>query len=194
MSKIATEQDVYNVGQTGTPTANKCCTKKRMETLGCMGINGGENYANNRLIPEGYYKKAEYTIAFGVTNQSSILVIEADERVYLTEDRLHHYLHIPEDNVESIKIQVNYSSTSDYGTHITEIDLLSSSHYKFTKQQALTDNIRLLSLVPPQSTEKNISLYITDSNRTAIIDTNILFDTDQPKEFNIMFVFIKVKK
>lgn len=194
MDKIATEQEVYNVGQTGMPTANKCCTKQRMEALGCMGINGGENYANNRLIPEGYYKKAEYIITFGVTNNSSILVIEADERVYLTEDRIHHYLHIPEDNVESIKIQVNYSSTPDYGTHNTEIDLLSSSHYKFTKQQALTDNIRLLSLVPPQSTEKYISLYITDSNRTAIIDTNILFDTDQPKEFNIMFVFVKVKK
>lgn len=192
MSKIATEQDVYNVGKKRAPVANKCCTKQRMEELGCMGINGVENYANNRLIPEGYYKKAEYAIAFSVTNNQSILVIEADERVYLTEDRIYHYLHVPEDNVERIMIQVNYSSTPDYGTHNTEIGLLNSSYYKFIKQQALTDNIRLLSLIPPQSTEKDISLYITDSNRTAIIDTNILFDTDQPKEFNIMFVFKKV--
>lgn len=57
MSKIATEQDVYNVGQTGTPTANKCCTKKRMEALGCRGTNGVENYASNRLVPEGNYQK-----------------------------------------------------------------------------------------------------------------------------------------
>ena len=62
MSKIATEQDVYNVGKQGTPVANKCCTKKRMEALGCMGINGGENYANNRLIPEGYYTKEAYYV------------------------------------------------------------------------------------------------------------------------------------
>lgn len=57
MGKIATEQEVYNVGQTGTPTANKCCTKQRMEALGCEGIGGVENYANNRLVPEGNYIK-----------------------------------------------------------------------------------------------------------------------------------------
>ena len=50
MSKIATEQEVYNVGQTGTPIANKCCTKQRMEALGCTGTNGVENYQNNRPI------------------------------------------------------------------------------------------------------------------------------------------------
>lgn len=57
MSKIATEQDIYNVGQTGTPTANKRCTKQRMEALGCTGTNGVENYASNRLVPEGNYTK-----------------------------------------------------------------------------------------------------------------------------------------
>lgn len=57
MSKIATEQDVYNVGKQGTPVANKCCTKQRMEALGCKGINGVENYASNRLVPEGNYTK-----------------------------------------------------------------------------------------------------------------------------------------
>lgn len=57
MSKIATEQDVYNIGQTGTPITNKCCTKQRMEALGCEGINGVENYASNRLVPEGNYIK-----------------------------------------------------------------------------------------------------------------------------------------
>lgn len=192
MGKIATERDVYNVGKKSAPVANKCCTKQRMEELGCMGINGVENYANNRLIPEGYYKKAEYTIPFSVTNNQSILVIEADERVYLTEDRLYHYLHVPEDNVERIMIQVNYSSTPDYGTHNTEIELLSSSYYEFTKCQTLTDNIKQLSSSHPIYPEKYLSLYISDSSRTAIVDTNILFDADQPKEFNVMFVFKKV--
>ena len=58
MSKIATEQDVYNVGKQGTPVANKCCTKQRMEALGCRGTNGVENYASNRLVPEGNYTKS----------------------------------------------------------------------------------------------------------------------------------------
>lgn len=57
MGKIATEQDVYNIGQTGTPIANKCCTKQRMEALGCTGTNGIENYASNRLVSEGNYIK-----------------------------------------------------------------------------------------------------------------------------------------
>lgn len=57
MSKIATEQDVYNVGKKDTPVANRCCTKQRMEALGCTGTNGVENYASNRLVPEGNYIK-----------------------------------------------------------------------------------------------------------------------------------------
>lgn len=58
MGKIATERDVYNVGKKGAPVANKCCTKRRMEELGCKGINGIENYASNRLVPEGNYTKS----------------------------------------------------------------------------------------------------------------------------------------
>ena len=54
MSKIATEQDVYNVGKQGTPVANKCCTKERVSDLGCI-LTQSRN--SNQLVIEGTYSK-----------------------------------------------------------------------------------------------------------------------------------------
>lgn len=94
MGKIATEQEVYNVGQTGTPTANKCCTKQRMEALGCEGINGVENYASNRLVPEGNYIKnviGSFKLSFQsytykpVFHASNAIVTDAGNNEYLVK-------------------------------------------------------------------------------------------------------------
>lgn len=94
MDKIATEQEVYNVGQTGTPTANKCCTKQRMEALGCTGINGVENYASNRLVPEGNYIKnviGSFKLSFQsytykpVFHASNAIVTDAGNDEYLVK-------------------------------------------------------------------------------------------------------------
>ena len=56
MGKIATEQEVYNVGGKETPIINKCCTKSRAETLGCK-IKSGYSYKDNQLIEQGSYEK-----------------------------------------------------------------------------------------------------------------------------------------
>lgn len=64
MGKIATEQEVYNVGGKGTPITNKCCTKSRAETLGCK-IKSGYSYQNNQLIEQGSYEK-DITLYKGV--------------------------------------------------------------------------------------------------------------------------------
>lgn len=64
MGKIATEQEVYNVGGKGTPITNKCCTKSRVETLGCK-IKSGYSYKDNQLIEQGSYEK-DITLYKGV--------------------------------------------------------------------------------------------------------------------------------
>ncbi len=64
MGKIATEQEVYNVGGKGTPITNKCCTKSRAETLGCK-IKSGYSYKDNQLIEQGSYEK-DITLYKGV--------------------------------------------------------------------------------------------------------------------------------
>lgn len=56
MGKIATEQEVYNVGVKGTLITNKCCTKSRAETLGCK-IKSGYSYKDKQLIEQGSYEK-----------------------------------------------------------------------------------------------------------------------------------------
>ena len=94
MSKIATEQDVYDVGKKDTPVANKCCTKQRMEALGCRGTNGVENYASNRLVPEGNYTKnviGSFKLAFlserykPVFHANNATVIDLGDDNYLVE-------------------------------------------------------------------------------------------------------------
>lgn len=63
MGKIATKQEVYNVGQTGTPITNKCCTKQRMEALevkefypewsaDSVEVKQGERYQYDNLLWE----------------------------------------------------------------------------------------------------------------------------------------------
>lgn len=47
MGKIATEQEAYNIGKSGIPTSNKCCTKTRAEELGCK-VSGV--YESNQLV------------------------------------------------------------------------------------------------------------------------------------------------
>lgn len=88
MGKIATEQEVYNVGQTGTLITNKCCTKQRMGALGCTGTNGVENYQNNRLAPQNSYKQAHYKIKFSGMNHDTtdVQVTGSGGDVYLSTD------------------------------------------------------------------------------------------------------------
>lgn len=46
MSKIATEQEAYNIGGKGTPVAKKCATNARAYALGCKKLS----VADNKLI------------------------------------------------------------------------------------------------------------------------------------------------
>lgn len=46
MSKIATEQEAYNIGGQGTPVANKCATNARAYALGCKKLS----VADNKLV------------------------------------------------------------------------------------------------------------------------------------------------
>lgn len=70
MGKIATEQEVYNVGGKGTPIINKCCTKSRAEVLGCK-IKSGYSYQNNQLIEQGSYEK-NITLYKGVMSSGGL--------------------------------------------------------------------------------------------------------------------------
>lgn len=47
MSKIATEQEAYQIGRKGSPVDKKCCTKQRAVELGC---NVTTEYDNNQLV------------------------------------------------------------------------------------------------------------------------------------------------
>lgn len=47
MGKIATEQEAYSIGQSGSPMANKCCTKERAQALGC---DLSQEYETNQLV------------------------------------------------------------------------------------------------------------------------------------------------
>lgn len=119
MSKIATEQDVYNVGQTGTPTVNKCCTKKRMEALGCTGINGIENYDSNRLVPEGYYQNTAQSFKISVSPGGMRV-----QSVILTPNLSSYCQIISGPTSEFVKVEVKASITevilgNDYSTNIS---------------------------------------------------------------------------
>ncbi len=64
--KILTEQEAYNIGQTGTPTANLLCTYARAQALGCTA-NSGYSLASNQLVYEGSLVKnvCVYSITSG---------------------------------------------------------------------------------------------------------------------------------
>ena len=47
MGKIATENEAYEIGGSGTPVTNKCCTKSKAEEFGCL-VEG--DYSNNQLV------------------------------------------------------------------------------------------------------------------------------------------------
>lgn len=68
MSKIATEQEAYNIGRTGTPVSNKCCTKVRAEALGCT-ING--SYSSNQLVKLNDLYRQSYRVSFSIRNAST---------------------------------------------------------------------------------------------------------------------------
>ena len=73
MSKIATEQEAYNIGKLGTPVTNKCCTKERAEELGCK-VNG--SYSSNQLVQLSDLTKnlPEYNIYIGSSNALNYMV------------------------------------------------------------------------------------------------------------------------
>lgn len=52
MGKIATEQDVHNIGKQGIPVQNKCCTKERVSELGCT-LTKDRN--NHQLVEKDTY-------------------------------------------------------------------------------------------------------------------------------------------
>lgn len=60
-SKILTEQEVYNIGKNGTPTANLLCTKARAIELGCNVIEPS-SATDNQLIT-GAKADPRYTIS-----------------------------------------------------------------------------------------------------------------------------------
>lgn len=57
MSKIATEQEAYNIGGSGSPVDKKMCTKARAIALGCT-VNG--SYANNQLVQLADLESSKY--------------------------------------------------------------------------------------------------------------------------------------
>lgn len=119
MGKIATEQEVYNVGQTGTPTANKCCTKQRMEALGCTGINGVENYASNRLVPEGNYTKiviGSFKLAFSSERYKPLFHVINATVTDLGDDN-----YLVEIIDSSWNIMIEFYASSLIGTHIINV-------------------------------------------------------------------------
>lgn len=186
MGKIATEQEVYNVGQTGTPTANKCCTKQRMEALGCEGINGVENYENNRLVPQNSYKQAPYKIKFSGMNHyaTDVQVTESGGGVYLSTDDWYYYLHIPVTYNKDIRIilQINYSAQQSYINMNEKI----YGSYQYTIEN-YTSNVQILS----SSSEQSLNFVINDTNTTAIVNTKIYDSLNSSISFQILFVYIK---
>lgn len=68
MSKIATEQEAYNIGKTGTPVSNKCCTKARAEALGCTII---DRYSSNQLVKLNDLNRQVYRVSFLIRNVST---------------------------------------------------------------------------------------------------------------------------
>lgn len=186
MGKIATEQEVYNVGQTGTPTANKCCTKQRMEALGCEGINGVENYENNRLVPQNSYKQAPYKIKFSGMNHyaTDVQVTESGGGVYLSTNDQYYYLHIPVTYNKDIRIilQINYSAHQSYINMNEKI----YGSYQYTIEN-YTSNVQILS----SSSEQSLNFVINNTNTTAIVNTKIYDSLNSSISFQISFVYIK---
>ena len=68
MGKIATEQEAYNIGNSGSPVTNKGCTKSRAEALGC-DVSG--NYANNQLVQLSDLSRLSYRVSFSISNAST---------------------------------------------------------------------------------------------------------------------------
>ena len=187
MGKIATEQEVYNVGQTGTPIANKCCTKQRMEALGCEGINGVENYENNRLVPQNSYKQAPYKIKFsGMNHYATDVQVTASngDDVYLSTDNQYYYLHIPVTYSKDIHItlKINYSTQQSYINMNEKI----YGSYQYTIEN-YTSNVQILS----SSSEQSLNFVINDTNTTAIVNTKIYDSLNSSISFPILFVYIK---
>lgn len=69
MGKIATEQEAYNIGKQGTPHGNKCCTKARVETLGCKV---SESYASNQLVQLEDLSPAGVILELGLEANTSL--------------------------------------------------------------------------------------------------------------------------
>lgn len=186
MDKIATEQEVYNVGQTGTPITNKCCTKQRMEALGCTGTNGVENYQNNRLVPQNSYKQAHYKIKFSGMNHDTtdVQVTQSGGDVYLSTDNRYYYLHIPVTYNKYIRIilQINYSSQQSYINMNEKI----YGSYQYTIEN-YTSNVQILS----SSSKQSLNFVINNTNTTAIVNTKIYDSLNSSISFQISFVYIK---
>lgn len=61
--KMATEQEVYNIGKKGSPEANRCCTARRARELGCRVLN---NRQDNQLLDLGDVEPDAIIIYFEV--------------------------------------------------------------------------------------------------------------------------------
>lgn len=119
MGKIATEQDAYDVGKKGTPVANKCSTKQRMEALGCTGINGVENYASNRLVPEGNYTKnviGSFKLAFLSERHKPVFHVNNATVTDLGDDN-----YLVEIINNSWSIMIEFHASSLISTHIITV-------------------------------------------------------------------------
>ena len=69
--RLATEQDAYNKGKTGTPTSKKLCTATRASALGCTC----GSYSGKRIVPVSALAAKlptyTYTIKFRANNYST---------------------------------------------------------------------------------------------------------------------------
>ena len=61
MGKIATEQEAHDIGGSGTPVSNKCCTSQRAQELGCE-VSG--MYTINQLVQVNDLSVQAITVAF----------------------------------------------------------------------------------------------------------------------------------
>ena len=61
MGKIATEQEAHDIGGSGTPVSNKCCTSQRARELGCK-VSG--MYTINQLVQVEDLSVQAITVAF----------------------------------------------------------------------------------------------------------------------------------
>ena len=76
MDKIATEQEAYDIGETGIPNGNKCCTKQKALELGCkISANTDFAYMDNELIPLSRLQKPvmDINIHFTIVNYGEVI-------------------------------------------------------------------------------------------------------------------------